>query len=160
DGSAANNYSPRWSPDGHTLAFLSDRGADGVIEVWGMPADGGTAKQLTELKGGVSDFVWAPDSQQLALIAGDDPDPATIAAKKDANAGQHPTAPPIVLDRYQFKDDDGGYLDHHRSHLYLFDLVAHRATLLTPGDHDEWLPAWSPDGAHLVYVSKRGADPD
>jgi dipeptidyl aminopeptidase/acylaminoacyl peptidase len=32
--------------------------------------------------------------------------------------------------------------------------------LLTPGDHDEWLPAWSPDGQHIVYATKRGSDPD
>ena len=32
--------------------------------------------------------------------------------------------------------------------------------MLTPGDHDEQLPAWSPDGRTLAYVTKRGADPD
>jgi dipeptidyl aminopeptidase/acylaminoacyl peptidase len=150
---------PQWSPDGKSLAFLSDRGGDDITQVWLMPADGGVARQLTELKGGVSDFVWAPDSLQLALIAHDDPDPSANAANGNKD-NKHETAKPIVLDRYQFKDDDSGYLDHHRAHLYLFDIAARKATLLTPGDHDEWLPAWAPDGRHIVYATKRGADPD
>ena len=164
-GGESNNYTPQWSPDGRWLAFLSDRGGDDTAQVWVMPSDGGEAQALTALKGGVSDFIWAPDSRQLALIASDDPDPAAVAVDADKGAtgkseSKPETAKPIVLDRYQFKDDSSGYLDHHRDHLYLFDVAARAATLLTPGDHDEWAPAWSPDGTQIVYASKRGADPD
>jgi dipeptidyl aminopeptidase/acylaminoacyl peptidase len=168
-GDEFSNDSPKWSPDGKWLAFLSDRGGDDTAQVWAMPASGGEAKQLTEFKSGVSDFVWSPDSRQLALIARDDSDPAAVAVSRHQDPSGKPessnehskdTANPIVLDRFQFKDDDNGYLDHHRSHLYVFELASRHATLLTPGDHDEWLPAWSPDGRHIVYASKRGADPD
>ena len=155
----SSNSHPLWSPDGRWLAFLSDRDHD-TSQVWIMPADGGEARQLTTLKGGVSDFVWAPNSGRLALIAHDDPDPPMAVAHADASDEKHETANPIVLDRFQFKDDDNSYLDHRRSHVYVFDIATKSATLLTPGAHDEWLPAWSPDGKQIVYVTKRGADPD
>ncbi len=154
-----SNTLPQWSPDGRWLAFLSDRDSDDeTTQVWLMPRDGGEARKLSALKGGVSDFTWGPDSRQLALIASDDPDDPVAPA--DGNKDEKKTAKPIVIDRYQFKDDTTGYLTRQRSHLYAFDIDARHAILLTPGDHDEWAPAWSPDGRNIVYVTKRGVDPD
>jgi dipeptidyl aminopeptidase/acylaminoacyl peptidase len=117
-----------------------------------MPARGGEAHKFTDLPGGVSDFDFAPDSKRLALIAMDP------ESEPGATKPKHPA--PIVIDRYQFKDDDAGYLGARHKHLYLYDLARSKAELLTPGAHDEQLPAWSPDGKHIAYVTKRGDDPD
>ncbi len=54
------------------------------------------------------------------------------------------TPAPIVIDRYQFKEDGTGYLRHLRDHLYLFDLETAKAELLTPGDYDEFAPGLVP----------------
>ena len=47
----SSESSPKWSPDGRTVAFLSDRSGKG--ELWTIPAEGGEARQLTEMKGSV-----------------------------------------------------------------------------------------------------------
>src|SRR5687767_6212732 len=71
---------PRWSPDGRTLAFLSDRGAvlqaggggakpgkaeapkEGATQAWLLPfADGGEARQLTDLPRNAEGIAWSPD---------------------------------------------------------------------------------------------------
>lgn len=155
----ASESSPQWSADGQWLAFLSDRkheGADedkpALTQVWLMPARGGQARQLSRLPAGVEDFVWSPDGKRLALIAFDPEFPP--GAEKPKNP------PPIVSERYQFKQDQTGYLGDRRKHLYLFDIASGKSELLTPGAHDEQLPAWSPDGRLIAYVSKRGEDPD
>ena len=148
-----NESHPQWSPDRRSIAFLSDRGGeDAETQVWIMDASGGSPRQLTDFPEGVEDFVWAPDGQRLAIIAWDPERPK--GAKKPKNP------PPIVTDRFQFKEDGIGYLTARRKHLYLFDLALKKAELLTPGDHDEQLPSWSPDGRQIAYVTKRGADPD
>ncbi|MEO7259100.1 MAG: S9 family peptidase [Luteimonas sp.] len=154
-----SEWRPQWSPDGRALAFLSDRDGEAsgkdeeaTTQVWLLPASGGEARKLTGFPGGVEDFVWSPDSRRMAVIA-DDPE-LLPGAEKPKNP------PPIVTERYQFKDDEIGYLGTRRKHLYLFDLASGKAELLTPGAHDEQLPAWSPDGRLIAYVSKRGADPD
>jgi len=155
--SKESEHTPRWSPDGKYLAFLSSRNVEEETDqIWLMNRDGGEAEKITDFKGGVNDFVWSPDGKRLALIVAD-PDSEAIATK---DKSEKKTPKPIVIDRYQFKKDEVGYLRHLRQHLYVFDLATREAELLTPGDYDEHFPAWSPDNNSIVFVSKRGADPD
>ncbi len=130
---------PRVSPDGKWIAFLSDRGdEDAKTQVWVMHAEAGEAEKLTDFPGGVSEFDWSPDSARLAVIADDPERPAGEEAPKQP--------PPIELNRYYFKEDYHGWVTDRRQHLYLFDVAARKATQLTSGAHDEFMPAFSPDG--------------
>lgn len=143
---------PVWGVDG-ALYYLSDRGAEGE-QVWRQPLGGGDAKALTAIKGGVDDFALSPDAKRLALILRDaEPD---WPAKREGK-----TAPPFVTERFLFMEGDNGeWLDARRRHLHVMDLASGEIKQLLRGDHDEALPAFSPDGQWLVYASKRGADPD
>jgi dipeptidyl aminopeptidase/acylaminoacyl peptidase len=152
--SKSSEASPRWSPDGRYLAFLSDRDdAREVDQVWLLDRSGGEAERITDLPGGVSDYAWSPDSKRLALIVSD-PDPDSSASSPDP-AAPRTTPRPIVLNRFQFKEDETGYLDGRRDHLYLFDLASRKAEILTPGDYNEAWPSWSPDGRSIAFVGKR-----
>jgi len=156
--SPASEAKPRFSPDGRYLSFVSSRGeADGAdAQLWLLNRAGGEAEKVTKLKGSVSDYVWAPDGRRIAMIIRDaDPDSLTAAQK-----AKKKTAPPVVIDRFQFKQDVDGYLNKQRQHLYLFDVATRQLVNLTPGAYDEHLPAWSPDSKQLVFSSKRGPDPD
>jgi dipeptidyl aminopeptidase/acylaminoacyl peptidase len=145
--SKAGEHAPRWSPDGRFLAFLSNRD-DEHTQLWLLDRLGGEGAKLTAFPGDVEDYVWAPDGTRLALVVADG----------DTAKGKTPR--PIVIDRFQFKADEVGYLGRERRHLYLVDVATRRATILTPGDYDELLPAWSPDGTVLAFVSKRRPDFD
>ena len=133
---------PRWSPDGRWLAFLSNR-EDEHTQLWLLDRSGGEGRKLSSLAGDVEDYVWAPDGKRLALVV------------ETADTAKPKTPPPIVIDRFQFKQDEAGYLEKQRHHLYVLDVATGTATILTPGDYDEFLPAWSPDGRSLAFVSKR-----
>lgn len=149
---------PRWSPDGRYLSFLSSRQGAKDAQVWLLNRAGGEAVKLTDVKGGVSAYAWSPDSKRLALIV-DEKDPRDVEAeneKEKAKEGAAKTPKPIVVDRYYFKADGDGYLRGERSHLYLFDVAAKKAEPLTPGAFNEESPAWSPDGSQIAFIRRHG----
>ncbi|MFL5402359.1 MAG: prolyl oligopeptidase family serine peptidase [Gemmatimonadales bacterium] len=150
--SKASEHTPQWSPDGRYLAFLSDRDDSREVgQIWLLDRAGGEAARVTDLPGGVSAYTWSPDGKRLAIIASD-PDPDSAAVTPDTTQRTHP---PIVIDRFQFKEDETGYLDTRRDHLYVFDLATRKAEILTPGQYNELAPSWSPDGRAIAFVSKR-----
>lgn len=155
-----SEHTPRWSPDGRQIAFLSSRGGDRTNEadqLWLLDLAGGEAERLTQFRTGIQDFAWSPDGRRVVLVMTD----GDSVEDGAADSTWRTTRPPIVIDRFAFKDDTRGYLTHKRQHLYLFDLERHTLDPLTPGPFDEMLPAWSPDGRYLAFVSKRaGPDPD
>ncbi len=157
----SSERAPRWSPDGKYLAFLAARGGEEEkkkgAQVWLLNRAGGEAQQLTDIKGGVSDYVWSPDGSRLCLVV-DDFDPSSEPEKLEG--WKRKTTPPIVIDRYHFKSDAGGYLTRLYSHLMLFDVAAKKAEALTKGVFDDESPAWSPDGKSIAFVSNRTPDPD
>ena len=154
-----SEHTPRFSPDGHWLAFISDRtDEDEKGQLWLMNRSGGEAFMLQGVAGSVDDLTWSPDSKKLALIVTDpDPktDPSLTGAAKDDKRPQ-----PIVIDRFFFKQDEIGYLEKKRARLMIYDLAMHEARRLTTGDYNEVLPAWSPDGKQIAFTSNRDPDPD
>ncbi len=151
-----SEHSPRWSPDGRYLAFLSGRDdAREEDQLWLLDRAGGEAEPVTSFPGGINDYAWSPDGKRLALVVADSESDSTAGAD---SAKKIPK--PIVIDRYQFKKDEVGYLGKPREHLYLFDVERRTAEPLTPDRYDETLPAFSPDGKSIAFVTRHGADPD
>jgi dipeptidyl aminopeptidase/acylaminoacyl peptidase len=152
--SAESESQPRWSPDNKYLSFVSSRQGAKDGQLWLLNRAGGEAVKVSEVKGGIEEYAWAPDGKRLVFVV-NEPDPRD--PKEEESADKKKTPPPIVIDRYHFKQDVEGYLRNARSHLYVFDLATKKAQALTSGIlYEESSPVWSPDGTKIAFVSKRG----
>src|SRR5438093_8040409 len=62
-----SSASPRWSPDGERLAFISAR--DGEDQIWTIEVSSGALKRITSLSTGAGGPVWSPDGKLLAFTS-------------------------------------------------------------------------------------------
>ena len=141
---------PRFSPDGRYLSFLSERPADSPAQIWVLDLHGGEARQLTHTNGDISSYAWSPDGKRLVMVTAKGDQPATKAPQ------------PMVIQDYHFKADEEGYLTaaNHR-HLYLVDVNSGvQSALTTAAEFDDSGAVWSPDGTLLAYVSNHDKEPD
>ena len=141
--------SPKWSPDGKSLAFISNR--TGKNQVWLIHLDGGEAVQLTDIKQGIGEYIWSPDGKQLAVtIHGElkhtsDNDENQKVEKSDVK----------IISRLRYKGDGIGIYNDGHKHIYLFNIATMSYTKVTNGEHDFSQPRFTPDGKHLIYLGTK-----
>ncbi len=143
------NGGGRWSPDGETIAFVSDRpvpdnpGAKSGI--WLLPLGGGEARPLTAHRHPIGDLAWSPDGATLAYTALFDPDDPEEEGRPEG------APPPVrVTRRLDYKQDNRGYLGDARLQVRLVDVASGQRRMLTRDAVDHNAPQWSPDGKTLA----------
>jgi acylaminoacyl-peptidase len=177
---ARNDTHPRFSPDGRTLAFLSDRRTwveeeparptdpaereDGT-QVHLLPLDGGEARRLTDLPRGVDGFEWSPDGRTIVVTtASRGATHEDDARRRGRTARRDPESPPEsdihFIDRLAYMQNGEGFTYDRPAHLWLVDVATGSARRLTDGRTSDASPAWSPDGRQIAFVSNRRPDRD
>src|SRR5215210_6185801 len=137
-GGPRTDDTPRWSPDGRTLAFLSDRLEDGRQQIYLLDCGGGEARRLTDLQGEINELEWSPDATQLAFLL---TDPATEEEQR----------------RKQAKDDAIEVEHNHKwRRVWTVDIASGATRQITSGDAQVWEFSWAPDGGFALLV---GSEP-
>lgn len=119
----ASDTTPRWSPDGAQIAFLSQRDNRGDnLSLYVMDADGGHMRSLSNAEIGITDtsFDWSPDGTQITFAFD----------------------PNYVFDSYTTTMD-----------IFAVDVESGETTQITNNEYADADPKWSPDGAQIAFLS-------
>ena len=116
----SNADTPRWSPDGKTLYFLSSR--SGSTQIWRLDAGLGEARQVTSLPLDVNNYIIAPDGKRLALSLDVFPDCADLACSKKRLDDKAATKASGTVYNKLFTRHWDTWADGRRSQLFIADL--------------------------------------
>ncbi len=143
--------SPRWSPSGDRIAFVSstDEGAE-IYVYW---VETGHVARLSHLPASPSSLTWSPDGNHLAFSMKVAEAPPVIAKMPPRPDGAQWAASPRITDRLKHEADGAGYVAPGFYHLFVLTADGGTARQVTQGDFQHRGPiAWSPDGK-LLYFS-------
>ncbi|MEA2572982.1 MAG: TolB protein [Chloroflexia bacterium] len=153
--------SPVWSPDGKTLAYMLSDGKSSSSEIYVVPASGGAAKAITSNGSVKSNPLWTHDGQSIAFIQGSGDRDNTIAVVSVAGGQPRGITEPGAIKGLQLSPTESR-LAYYRiltesqgTDILTVSLDGGSPTVVTPDSPDDYLPAWSPDGKRLTWMSSR-----
>jgi dipeptidyl aminopeptidase/acylaminoacyl peptidase len=155
--------SPRWSPDGTRIAYLSD--ADGKQQIYVRWMDSGQTARITNFEQGPDAIVWAPDGKMLSfssLVLGKGPHIADLPAPP---SGAKWADPPAAYDRLVYRFNGTGYLKPGFIQVFVVSADGGAPRQVTNGDFPNGgnelgfnRASWTPDGKYLLVSVNRHAE--
>lgn len=157
--SATDDFSsPRWSPQGDRIAYISSAEGRGP-QLYVRWMDSGQTALLTNLRKAPTAITWSPNGTQIAFsmfLPGKEPKLAEAPATPEGAEW----APPVrIIDRLVYRADGRGFLDVGNTHIFVVPAEGGTARQLTSGDYDHSGPlSWSPDGSTIAFSASRIED--
>src|SRR5262245_8347969 len=160
-GGDRSENTPRFTPDGKRIVFISSR--DGAPQGYVADAEGRDVKQVTKLSGGVqSPLVVSPDGKKVAFVSDVYPQCKDEECnKRTREASEKDPVKVRVLTSLPYRHWDE-WRTNLRHHIFVADIDTGETHDLTPGDFDspphfdeDGGIAFSPDGRFIAFVSNR-----
>ena len=149
--------SPRWSPNGKKLAFVSnDTGSQQIHVRW---LDNGETALISQLQASPSNLSWSPDGKWLAFTMNVKAPSETIAETRTKPEGATWAKGPITVTTTQYQYDGQGIVEPAYRHVFVVPAEGGSARQLTEGNFNHYGSlAWSPESTDIFFSAYRSAD--
>ena len=152
-----NHRSPRWSPSGDRLLYLSSEEEGSQIYVRFM--DTGQTAKLSRLSASPGNLSWSSDGQWIAFTMFVKEQTKSFAEMPNKPEGAQWAEPARVVDSLLYRSDGGGYLEPGNTHLFVMPAEGGSPRQLTFGSYNHsGAPSWSADGKTLYFSANRKPD--
>jgi dipeptidyl aminopeptidase/acylaminoacyl peptidase len=142
--SDASDGAPRFSPDGKTLLFVSDRTGE-KPQLWTMSVEGGEPRMLLETPEGAGGGEWSPDGSKVLFLAGSGEQRFLVGKKDDPTARR--------IRDYVWREDGAGVRDQNTSAWIVAARGRSKPVRLTRPAINVQSAFWSPDGARVGLIA-------
>jgi dipeptidyl aminopeptidase/acylaminoacyl peptidase len=153
----ADETSPRWSPSGDRIAFVSQGNKGSEIFIYWTQ----TAKmaRMTQLPQNPSSLTWSPNGLQLAFSMFVPSLPPVIAKIPKSPKGAKWAKKPRITDRLNHESDGKGYIPTGFSHLFIMPSSGGLVKQVSSGNfHHRGSISWSKDSTTLYFSANRKPD--
>jgi TolB protein len=159
---AAFDESPRWSPDGKFVAFVSTRGKN--QDIWTMDSQGKNLKQLTSDTAADNSPAWSPDGKHLAFTSGRSGNFEIWSMNADGSDQKKLTDHPR-MDYWPVWSPEGKHIAFTSNRdgnyeIYVMDADGKNVRNISNHPASDNFAAWSPDGRRLAWISNRAGSYD
>ena len=145
--------SPRWSPDGTRIAFVS--GSNEGSEIYVYWVETGQIARLTQLDRSPGGIAWSPDGLQIAFTMLVPEAWPVFAAMPRKPAGAEWADPPIVETRVRHEADGSGVIEPGFQHIFVIPADGGSPRQITSGDFQHGVPVWAADGSSILFSANR-----
>ncbi|HUI58749.1 MAG TPA: S9 family peptidase [Steroidobacteraceae bacterium] len=151
---AASSYSPRWSPDGKRLAYVSVVDHRAQLYVRWLQAQ--QAARITDLTEAPDDLEWSRDGQFIAFTMHAPDEKASLGSAPAKPEGATWAEPLTVITDLKYRSDGEGYLKPGYSHVFVVPAEGGFPRQITFGAFNDDGPlAWAADGRSILFSGNR-----
>lgn len=148
------NFTPRWSPDGTRLAYVS--AGPGGVQLYVRWMAAGRSARVATLEQAPNDIAWSPDGKTIAFTMLTVEEPAPLAPPLGKPEGAKWADPLRLIDRVTYRADGEGLLKPGYHHLFVVAADGGAPRQLTFGRFEDAGPiSFDADGRSLLFATNR-----